>query len=351
MSLKGQTYQFMSGVKDTEVAWGKMLPPPTEEINEHHLNEFFRTMFERQEVWYKRNILKQPAPWTDDPYLRDYKFTNVYRELDRASQWLIKNVLLDHSLSIEDMLFRLIIFRFYNQPDTFDSDSVYFVKLPHYDTYNAKKLWLETIMYRKKVGNPWHTAYMINIAFLKMPKDWDAEKKGMFKDHAYCEYAFPKIHAMIPTIVEALQICPTPEGIINVLEKLPATAGFQAHEFYIDLCYCAKYWKQAVMPFDQNSFTNVGPGCSLGLRLVFPSLPAKSQIDGIYILRDLAEDYLSKFKGCFKYIKWKNGEYHPAQECNITLHQIEMWLCEYQKYWKMTIQQGKQRSKFTPKTK
>ena len=42
--------------------------------------------------------------------------------------------------------------------------------------------------------------------------------------------------------------------------------------------------------------------------------------------------------------------YEITNECNITLHQIEMWLCEYQKYWKMVIGEGKQRSEFQPKT-
>lgn len=35
----------------------------------------------------------------------------------------------------------------------------------------------------------------------------------------------------------------------------------------------------------------------------------------------------------------------------ITLHQVEMWLCEYQKYWKMRIGEGKQRSTFEPRTR
>lgn len=339
-------YQFMNGVNN--ISYHSKLPNIEEDVNIDHLNEFFRTMFERQQIWYKRSILKQPAPWTKDVYLRDYKFTNVYRELDRASQWLIKNILSDHNLSIEDLLFRIIIFRFYNQPDTFNHN-VYFVDLPNYKTFNPKKLWLDTVTYREKVDNPWHTAYMMNMAFLAKPKDWKG--KGLFKDHAYCEYAFPKIHAMIPELVKALEICSTPEGIINILEKLPATAGFQAHEFYIDFCYVAKYWKKPIMPFNENSFTNVGPGASLGLRLIFPSMKGKDQINGIYWLRDLAEEQLA-MKGDFKYLGWsKDKGYFAQKKCNITLHQIEMFLCEFSKYWKMTIKEGKQRSKFIPKTK
>ena len=33
-----------------------------------------------------------PAPWTDDRILRDYYFTNVYRELDKTTVWFRENV-------------------------------------------------------------------------------------------------------------------------------------------------------------------------------------------------------------------------------------------------------------------
>lgn len=51
-----------------------------------------------------------------------------------------------------------------------------------------------------------------------------------------------------------------------------------------------------------------------------------------------------------KYSKCKKDSNAMMYE-GITLHQIEMWLCEFQKYWKMIIGEGKQRSKFVPKTK
>lgn len=333
-----------------EPSWTDLLPSKDEDVSAEHVGEFFRLMFERQEIWYKRFQLKQPRPWTTDPYLRDYKFTNVYRELDRASQWLIKNVMLDWSLSIEDLIWKIFIFRFYNQPDTFDHN-VYFVHLPKHKDFNPRKMWLETVTYREKVDNPWHTAYMMNMAFAPMPKDWKGQ--GLFKDEAYVKVAFPKIHAKVPEIAQILRNGATPEQIITALKSMPATADFQAHEFYIDFCYVAKYWKQPIMEWNENDYTNVGPGASLGLRLTFPSLSPAEQIKGIYWLKELAEEQLSMFKGCFKYVKWdrKKKSYEPSLDCNITLHQIEMWLCEYQKYWKMKIKAGKQRSKFSPKTK
>ena len=138
---------------------------------------------------------------------------------------------------------------------------------------------------------------------------------------------------------------------------MPAVADFIAHEFYQDFTYIPRYRGIEFMKFDQNDFTNVGPGASIGIRLIYPSLKTvREQKQAIYWLRDLAEEWLTKIgdeKGeKMVYLNWdtKKGAYYLTNNCNITLHQIEMWLCEFQKYWKMIIGEGKQRSKFVPKT-
>ena len=47
-------------------------------------------VIERQSI----NVLKkvQPFPWTDDEILQNYHFTNVKREDDKVSKWLIDNI-------------------------------------------------------------------------------------------------------------------------------------------------------------------------------------------------------------------------------------------------------------------
>lgn len=63
---------------------------------EAEVRSFFTTMYERQLIWYKRFILKLPRDqWTSDIIFNKYRFTNVYRELDRASQWLLYNIILN----------------------------------------------------------------------------------------------------------------------------------------------------------------------------------------------------------------------------------------------------------------
>lgn len=50
----------------------------------------FRFMVERQRIYRLRESGK-PEPWTDDPVLRGYRFCNIFRELDKTSQWVTSN--------------------------------------------------------------------------------------------------------------------------------------------------------------------------------------------------------------------------------------------------------------------
>ena len=97
-------------------AWADKLPDASLDVSAEHHAEFFRTMFERQMIWKRRFLDQAPRPWTEDPILRDYKFTNVYRELDRNSQWQIRNILLDDSLSLTDLVWKMMVFRYFNNP-------------------------------------------------------------------------------------------------------------------------------------------------------------------------------------------------------------------------------------------
>lgn len=336
-----------------KIPFASSLPSKDEDLDEEMLKMFFSTMYERQMLFHRRHITKTDFPWTEDPILRDYKFTNVYRELDRSSQWLIRNILLDHSLSVEDLLFRLVIYRFYNQPNTFLHHKNPLV-LPHYEDFDSKKNWMNTREYRSKVDNPWQTAYMMNVTFLKLPEDWDRETLGYFKDYAYCVYVFDKIHKIIPKVVELINNKGTAKEYTKLMETCPAVSGFMSHEFFLDICYANQYWKRPLNDWTTDSYTNVGPGASLGLRLIFPSTPPNEQTECITILRDLAEEYFEDVLEVeFPYLYWdaKKRKYVEKNKCNITLHQIEMWLCEFSKYWKVSIKTGKQRTKYLPSQK
>ena len=324
-------------------AWADKLPDETLDVSEEHRAEFFRTMFERQMIWKRRFLDGAPRPWTEDPILSDYKFTNVYRELDRNSQWQIRNIILDPLLSLTNLVWKTMVFRYFNNPATFEfAQQRYGWKagIPDYDQYDEDRFAEMIAAYRASGNNPYTTAYLVN----------SMATPGKPRDYCYTHLVVPTLHQRLGELIRTVLAAETPEQIIRFLRTLPSSATFIAHEFYQDFTYISRYTTRRFMRFTQDDYTNVGPGASIGLRLIFPSL--KRQVDGIYRLRDESRDELAKF-GNFPYLHWDRAgwRYRVSRVGEITLHQVEMWLCEYQKYWKMRIGEGKQRSTFEPRTR
>lgn len=329
-------------------SWHTKLPDENLSVYEPFLQLFFETMYERMMIWKRRFIEQKPQPWTENEILRDSKFTNVYRELDRNSQWQIRNILLDDSLSPVNLIWKLMVFRFFNNPETFKRGVEWRGwrnGIPDWKDYDEDDFasFIEEV--RKSGQNPYTNAYLIN----------SMSAPGKSRDWCYTRLVIPTLHKRIPQLISVVRNAVSPESIITYLKTVPAVADFIAHEFYQDFTYIPRYTDREFMRFTQNDFTNVGPGASVGIRLIYPNLKtAREQKQAIYWLRDAAEEQLTKI-GTLKgkpmgYLEWdkESKEYKLTDKCNITLHQIEMWLCEFQKYWKMMIGEGKQRSKFVP---
>lgn len=326
--------------------WYKDLPSDSINCCVENVRLFFETMYERQLIWKRRFLDGKEKPWTTDKIFQDYKFTNVYRELDRSSQWQIKNIILDNSLNERNLIWKTIVYRYFNNPDTFELSKQLGFNwrngIPNIEDYDEDEFLLFLQQVRKRIGNPFTNAYYINSTW----------SKGMGRDEAYARKALPLLRSNINRLIEIVHTANTPEEIIEFLCTLSGVANFIAHEFYQDFTYISRYTDREFMKFTQNDYINVGNGASLGIRLIFPNLKGiKRQKQGIYVLRDLAEEQLaeiSRNSEPMPYLYWdkKRGEYYVNDECNITLHQIEMWLCEFSKYWKMMIGKGKQRSEF-----
>lgn len=59
-----------------------------------------------------------PAPWTDDPVLREFRFCNVHREDDKVTRWFAQHVRgpMDRRED-ENIIFATMLFRFFNTPN------------------------------------------------------------------------------------------------------------------------------------------------------------------------------------------------------------------------------------------
>ncbi len=72
---------------------------------------------ERQEIFFRRFRGVSP-PWSSDPILQQFRFTNAYRASDRVSQYLIRHVLYEGSQTPREIFFRTILFKLFNKIET-----------------------------------------------------------------------------------------------------------------------------------------------------------------------------------------------------------------------------------------
>ena len=84
-------------------------------MNRDRLDQYLAFVEERHRVWELRQ-LGAPQPWTDDPILASQKFTNVFRVLDPGSQFVFE--LANPEMDARDVLFRLFLYRYTNEPAT-----------------------------------------------------------------------------------------------------------------------------------------------------------------------------------------------------------------------------------------
>ena len=83
---------------------------------------YWRFAAERQAVYFRR-LADPVGPWSDDPILNEYRFTNVYRVADRVSQYLVRNVQYDPARpkAPNEVFFRTILFKIFNRVETWEA--------------------------------------------------------------------------------------------------------------------------------------------------------------------------------------------------------------------------------------
>ena len=332
----------------------KHLPDRSLAISEENLQLFFETMYERQMIWKRRFIDKAPSPWTEDEIFQTIKFPNLYRELDRSSWWLISHIIKDDSLSLKNKVWKCIVYRLFNSPDFFEFLSAitdWKGGIPDYETFKDEQPKFITIAktLQNMGANPFTNAYIVSSTF--------AAKTGKNRAEAYADDALSELWGAIDIIIDTVLIAESTRDIIDTLITIPGVQKFTANELMQDMIYINRFSKEDFIPFNVNELTNIGPGSLLGLRIIFPNRVINSQrVAGMKELLAMAKDKLDEIaeeKGepmvYAKFDEETNG-YVPSTEFNLTINNIEGWLCEYSKYWKTMLNVGKSQRKFVPKS-
>jgi len=288
---------------------------------------FFDFMVERHAIFYKRFIEKQDPPYTEDFVLSHYKYTNVYRELDRHTVYYKLNVV-DSDMDLKHKVWNTIFFRLINNPDFFESVGFFrgtFDELPAYFT----KL-LKEEKERKKDGRLVFTnAYMVRPA-----------GEGITKMEGYVRNVFPEFINRTQPILESIRKGDFEKNVKTVTEVV-TVGDFIAYELYCDFC---------MLPESElrlNDYVNSGPGAELGLKRIYKTVGnSKNQVKLINSLQEKFVPYIYSSNTTFQFLE-------DTQKQLFNLRSIEHSLCEYHKYMTQTqaVKEGttqRRRIKFEP---
>tara|TARA_R110000824_G_scaffold9937_1_gene44222 strand:+ start:2179 stop:3069 length:891 start_codon:yes stop_codon:yes gene_type:complete len=267
--------------------------------NKENHDLFWNYVNERQQIWYKRFVLHQEAPWTHDKIFQSVHFTNVYPQLDRGHQYLINHVV--PNFLPKDQLFRTMVYRAFNNIDSWKLIEPYITL----KTFDSEKIF-ERLQQRKLLGHKIFTgAYMITGT------------KFAGSDNKLTNYA----KGLLPTIVSELTKkkyasrildAETLEETFHILHEMTGVGKFNAYILATDISYTG------IKPYSLDDWANAGPGAIKAIKLIYPDARG-TWLAYIQDLRDKQKEHLDK-----------DFPYYNNQ--NLTLDCIEWSLCEFQKY-------------------
>jgi hypothetical protein len=316
------------------------------------LDEFASYMTKRHQVYLKRKA-GEPGPWTDDPIISGGRFCNIFRELDTVTRWVDENIRQPYA-GHPDLWFMLCAARYINWPDTLG----YLIECGYWPDAADFHTGLITNGLQElaaKGGKVYTGAYMIR-AESDPNKEWYSWTK-----HRYiAEIVLGRVWEKRRRFADLLHRAERGEGV--TLERVwsmfqaPEFVGwgpFMAYEVVTDLRH-TRYLRNAP---DIYSWANAGPGAIRGLnRLYGRELSAhpktKQTNDEMYkLMLEL---------NCP--VTWPVLPYNPQWDTPKTIwgprtalggynrwfemRDVEHTLCEFDKYERVRLGEGKMRSKY-----
>lgn len=240
-------------VADASIEGPAIVSRPTPPSPTLVFDTYWRFAAERQEVYFRR-LAHGRGPWTNDPILSEYKFTNAYRAADRVSQYLIRNVIYGGRFDAADVVFRVLLFKIFNKIETWELLESRFGPMCRASFEIEKVDAVLSAALRNNI-RIYSAAYIMPNA----PK----QIAGSFKHRSHLELLFAMLKGDF--IVRLLRTASMKEGY-ELLLSLPSIGPFLAYQYIVDLNYSVCF------DFDENDFVQPGPGALNGLRKCFSSL-------------------------------------------------------------------------------
>jgi 5-hmdU DNA kinase-like protein len=236
-------------------------------------DSYWRFAAERLAMYYRR-MIDPVGPWTENPILREYRFTNVYRAADRVSQYLVRKVQYreDRSQAPAEVFFRTVLFKLFNRIDTWEL----------LEQEHGPLSWQSTPIEKisESLDHLIGSGRRVYSAAYIMPSPAFGHQRKHSNHLALL--ARMMTDGLPGQLVRARSL----RSVYEMILSYPGLGPFLAFQYTIDLNY------STLLDFDEAEFVVAGPGALDGIAKCFAN--AKS-FDPTYIIYAMAERQSEEF--------------------------------------------------------
>lgn len=298
------------------------------DLNDDRVRMLYDYIIQRYRIHLNRDYYKTEDYYESvpSPIFREYKFTNIRREHDRTTKYLIENISHNENISYVDKIYKSILFRLYNRLETAD-----FIRLSDEDfftdaIYSDKTIsWVDKCRERFSHMRPEYRVYT------------NAYKTG--GTNAGLKKLFPKEESMYmcPVLLvnqliqedfaSQLTNCNSQLEVLNLLYNIKGIGYFIAYQLYVDLTYIEEF------PFSENEFTVAGPGCHYGIELLLKDrydFKGFTPEELVFWIRDNIGDEFNRLG-----LDWDPKKVFidlPDYDQCLNVMSVENIMCEFQKW-------------------
>lgn len=294
-----------------------------EDLQPAKLEDFFYWMNERHWIYVRRFIEKKKKPWTKDKPMLEYKFTNVFRQLDTGTivldkmldKWFMSNMPFK-DMDVDDaidVLFNIIWYRMFNVAE--HAKNLGFVKHQKHD-----KVRQYLISKRDAEEKVFTGVHMLSGAGSLISLHG--------KIYAHLLAAIEIAEDIGEQFISFIYNHQSLQAVCQKLTALPLIGKFLAYEMVCDL----RFTPLLCDAVDKLTWANIGNGAERGLQRL--GLPIN--IESLKFLYEETKKYIGD------HVKKHFNEIYPPFE----LREIEHSLCEFDKHQRILTGAGRSRSKY-----
>lgn len=278
---------------------------------------YWRFAAKRQDIFFRR-IEGAAFPWTEDPILKKYMFTNAYRASDRVSQYLIKNVIYQGDNCPKEVFYRIMLFKLFNRIGTWRLLQENLGSIT-YEGYSFER-------YDNILTTALESGRIFSGAYI-MPSG--ARSLGHRRKHRNILKLVERM--MKDDVHSQISDMSTMQQVFELLKSYPMLGDFLAYQLTTDINY------SEITNFSEMEFVVPGPGAIDGIRKCFINLGGLNEVEIIKLMTDKQEEEFEHF----------GLEFRSLWGRRLQLIDCQNLFCEVDKYARLAHPELRGRSKRT----